>query len=80
MMVPPFRVGDRVHPDELVAWVYTGLSGRPDKDKDAVRRYKKGDWILEVRAHGNRTRPTRVVSIRTSDQDNEHWKARQNRR
>jgi hypothetical protein len=76
----PFEIGERVHPDQLISWVYTGLSGKPGKDKDAVRRFKKGSWILEVRAHEISTRVTRVVSIRTQDEDESHWKETRERR
>lgn len=76
----PFQVGERVRRDQLVAWTYAGLSGKPDKDKDAVRRFKKGEWVLEVRAYGDRTRPARVLSIRTTVQDDQHWKAARQRR
>ena len=54
MTKAPYEVGDRVNQNELTSWVYTGLSGRPGKDKHAVRRYKKGMWVLEILAH---TRP-----------------------
>lgn len=69
----PYQVGDRVDTKELISWVYTGLSGKPGKDKDAVRRFKKGIWVLELRAHENPGRASRVVSIRTSDADEVHW-------
>lgn len=74
MTGPPFEIGDRVEPSQLVSWVYTGLSGKPGKDKNAVRRYKKGIWVLEVRAHEHSTRTSRVVSIRNSDDDETFWR------
>lgn len=70
----PFQIGERVRPSQLVAWAYAGLTGKPDKDPHAVRRYKKGQWVLEIRAYGDRTRPARVMSIRTSAEDDQHWK------
>lgn len=70
---PPFQVGEEIQPKQLSAWAYTGLSGIPGKDKNAVRRFKKGGWVLEVRAHQNRARVTRVVSIRTTTEDDTHW-------
>jgi hypothetical protein len=74
MIQVPFRVGERVHPDQLAAWTYTGLCGKPGKDKDAVRRFRKGLWVLEVQALENPGRATRVVSIRSADEDNHHWR------
>ena len=74
MTGPPFQVGDRVDPGQLVSWVYTGLSGKPGKDKDAVRRYKKGIWVLEIRAHELASRTSRVVSIRNSEEDEIYWR------
>lgn len=73
MNVTPFEVGERVSPRDLISWVYTGLSGRPGKDKGAVRRFKKGSWVLEVRAHINPAQTSRVVSIRSSEADTMHW-------
>ncbi len=70
----PFKVGDRVHPDSLVTWTYTGLSGKPGKDKRAVRRYRKGIWILEVFAQVDPARWSRVASICTSEQDESRWR------
>ena len=51
MTKAPFEIGDRVGQNELASWNYTGLSGKPGKDKHAVRRFKKGMWVLEVQAH-----------------------------
>ena len=73
MTKAPFEIGDRVGQNELTSWNYTGLSGKPGKDKHAVRRFKKGMWVLEVQAHVRPDRPTRVVSIRTSDADEQFW-------
>ena len=73
MTKAPYEVGDRINQNELTSWVYTGLSGRPGKDKHAVRRYKRGMWVLEVRAHTRPDRPSRVVSIRSSDADELFW-------
>lgn len=70
----PFRVGERVRPDQLVTWTYTGLSGRPGLDKHAVRRYRKGEWILEIRANPKSGTVSVVTSIRTADQDDQFWK------
>jgi hypothetical protein len=39
MASTPFDVGDRVLPEELVGWTFTGLSGKPGKDSNAVRRF-----------------------------------------
>jgi hypothetical protein len=70
----PFEVGERVNPNQLISWTFTGLSGKPGKDKNAVRRFKKGSWVLEVRAHEQPARASRVVSIRTFEEDEIHWR------
>lgn len=72
-MEAPFKIGERVHPDQLRTWKYAGLSGKPGRDKHSVRRFKKGVWTLEVRAHQNPGRLTQVVSIRTLAEDDEYW-------
>lgn len=72
-MEPPFKTGERVHPDQLQTWEYVGLSGMPGRDKHSVRRFKKGDWTLEVRAHKNPRSPSRVASIRTLSEDDDYW-------
>jgi hypothetical protein len=69
----PFGVGDKVRPNQLFDWTYTGLKGKPDKERDAVRRYRKGQWIIEVRAHSDRSRLARVMSVRTIAQDDAYW-------
>jgi len=74
MTGPPFQIGERVHQTQLLSWVFTGLSGKPGKDENAVRRFKKGSWVLELRAHEKPARASRVVSIRTSDEDEIHWR------
>ena len=56
-MEAPFKTGERVHPDQLRTWEYVGLSGKPGRDKHSVRRFKKGDWTLEVHARRIRTHP-----------------------
>ena len=76
----PFSVGDKVRPDQLVGWTYTGLKGKPDKEKDAVRRYRKGQWIVELRAHSDRSRLARVMSVRTIAQDQAYWSDQRQRR
>lgn len=76
----PFEVGERVNANQLISWSYAGLSGKPGKDLNAVRRFKKGAWILEVFAHEKATRESRVVSIRTSDEDASHWLETRERR
>lgn len=68
-----FKVGERVDPKDLISWSYTGLSGKPGKDKSAVRRFRKGMWILEMQAHINPAQPSRVVSLRTTEEDQSHW-------
>lgn len=70
-MAPPFEIGERVLPADLIGWVYTGLSGKPG-EPDASRRYVKGVWVLELIAQVDRKRTTRVVTIRTKSED-EHW-------
>ena len=76
---PPFHVGQRLRQADLVGWTYTGLTGTPDVDPAAVRRFSKGDWILELRAYGNRNRASSVMSIRTIEQDRHWWQqARRN--
>jgi hypothetical protein len=72
-MEAPFKTGERVHPDQLRTWEYVGLSGKPGHDKRSVRRFKKGDWRLEVHAHKDPRALSRVVSIRTLAEDDEHW-------
>jgi len=69
----PFEIGERIHPDQLQTWVYAGLTGKPGRDKHAVRRFTKGDWTMEVRAHKDPRTPSRVVSIRTLAEDDEYW-------
>ena len=69
---PPFDVGERVHRNQLLSWKYTGLSGKPGAKK-AVRRFKKGQWVVEVYAHVDPTQASRVVSVRTAEQDRIHW-------
>ena len=73
MTKAPYEVGDRVAPSQLTSWDYTGLSGKPGVDKTAVRRFKKGMWVLEIQAHANRRRSSRVVSIRSTDADERFW-------
>jgi hypothetical protein len=73
MTKAPYEVGDRIEQSQLTSWVYTGLSGKPGKDENAVRRFTKGMWVLEIRAHENPQRPSRVVSIRSSDADERFW-------
>ena len=74
MLDAPFRVGERIRSDQLVTWNYLGLSGRPGHDRLAVRRYRKGDWVLEIRANLNVRAPSVVTSIRTSLEDDAFWK------
>lgn len=74
MFDAPFRIGERIRPDQLVTWSYLGLSGRPGRDKHAVRRYRKGDWVVEIRASGSFRAPSVVASIRTSAEDDQFWK------
>jgi len=72
-MEAPFRVGERINQDQLRGWEYLGLSGKPGLDKDSVRRFKKGDWTLEVRAYKDPRAATRVVAIRTRAEDDHFW-------
>jgi hypothetical protein len=76
---PPFRAGDLVRPSGLEGWAYVGLSGRPD-DVSAVRRYRKGHWVLELRARSNVGLATKVVGIRTIAEDDDWWAAERERR
>lgn len=69
----PFEIGERVHRDQLLTWEYTGLSGKPGRDAHAVRRFRKGDWVLELHAHESPGATSRVVSIRTLAEDDKHW-------
>lgn len=69
--IPPFELGGRVRPNDLIGWVYTGLSGRPG-ESGAARRYVKGQWVLEVAALADRKRSARIVALRTQT-DDEHW-------
>ena len=71
-VVPPFEVGDRVLPANLLGWVYTGLSGTPG-ETGASRRYTKGMWVLELNAHADRKRLTKVKAMRTQSEDTHWW-------
>ncbi len=73
MTKAPYEVGDRIDQNDLMSWNYTGLSGKPGRDKHAVRCFKKGMWVLEVHAHESPRRPSRVVAIRSSDADEMFW-------
>ena len=75
----PYEVGQFVRPQELYSWTYTGLQGKPGIDVDSVRRYVKGDWVLQIRAHSDQRRSAAVVSIRTSAQDAQWWTAERSR-
>jgi hypothetical protein len=77
--MPPLQVGDLVSPSSLDGWIYVGLTGRPD-DPAAVRSYRKGEWVLELRARSNRTLKAKVVSIRTTQQDVVRWAEERRRR
>ena len=72
-MKAPFEVGERVERDQLITWQYAGLTGKPGRDAHAVRRFRKGDWVLELRAHKDPVASARVVSIRTLADDDEYW-------
>jgi hypothetical protein len=73
MTKAPYEVGDFIEQNELATWIYTGLSGKPGRDKHAVRRFKKGMWVLEVHAHTRPDRRSRVASIRSADADDLFW-------
>lgn len=73
MTEAPFEIGDRVDQSDLTSWIYTGLSGKPGKDKHAARRFRKGMWVLEVYAHERPDKTSRVVSIRSTDADQDFW-------
>jgi len=73
MTKAPYEVGDRISQNDLKSWVYSGLSGKPGRDKHALRRFTKGMWVLEVQAHVRRETPSRVASIRSSDADEVFW-------
>jgi hypothetical protein len=75
----PYEVGQLVRSQELYSWTYTGLQGKPGIDADSVRRYAKGDWVLQIRAHANQGRSAAVVSIRTREQDAQWWTAERRR-
>lgn len=68
----PYELGQLVRPQELYGWTYTGLQGKPG-GAESVRRYVKGDWVLQVRAHSDPRRNAAVVSIRTREQDSQWW-------
>lgn len=70
---PPFEVGERISPASLHGWIYAGLSGTPDKDVNASRRYTKGMWVLELQAFSNKQRPAKVLAVRTETEDKEWW-------
>jgi len=74
----PYEAGQLVRPQELYSWTYTGLQGTPG-DADSVRRYVKGDWVLQVRAHADQRRSATIISIRTREQDAQWWTARRSR-
>jgi hypothetical protein len=69
---PPFEIGQRITPSALLGWNYLGLSGRPG-EPNAVRRYGKGMWFLELSALINKQRPARVLSLRTESEDRQWW-------
>ena len=71
----PFEVGDRVAPDRLFGWSYVGLRGLADQP-DASRRYTKGVWVLQLRAYANKSRPARILSLRTESEDKQWWNER----
>jgi DNA-binding transcriptional MerR regulator len=72
-METAFEIGEQVHPDQLRTWEYVGLSRKPGVDKSSIRRFRKGDWILEVRALKDPYALSRVVSIRTLEKDPDLW-------
>ncbi len=72
---PPFEVGERVLPADLLGWDYTGLSGTPGSS-GASRRYTRGMWVMELIAHTNKQKPTRVVTMRTQADDKLWWAER----
>ncbi|HET6470205.1 MAG TPA: hypothetical protein VFG38_00090 [Pseudomonadales bacterium] len=74
----PYEVGQLVRPHELYGWTYTGLQGKPGA-AESVRRYVKGDWVLQVRAHSDPRRNAAVVSIRTCAQDSQWWSVERTR-
>ncbi len=76
----PFKAGDRVRPSELLGWACTGLTGKPDVDPKAVRRYRKGDWVLELTAYNDWRIAARVVSCRTVQEDQQWWRNARTRR
>jgi len=76
----PYEVGQRVRPQELYGWTYTGLQGKPGIDADSVRRYVKGDWVMQIRAHADQGRSAAVVSIRTRAEDAQWWATERRRR
>ncbi len=80
MTVAPFEVGERIRPNQLVGWTYTGLKGKPDEDPDSVRRYQKGAWVLEIRAFADQSRLARIVAIRTREEDAVWWQNERQRR
>ncbi len=80
LVVKPFAVGEQIRPNHLVAWTYTGLRGKPNKERDAVRRYRKGQWVIQIRACTDRSRLSRVMSVRTIEQDNQYWSDERQRR
>jgi len=63
----------------MAGWTYVGLTGKPDQP-EALRRYRKGDWVLELRARSNVALQTRVVTIRTTAEDEIWWAAERHRR
>jgi hypothetical protein len=79
MTVRPFRVGEWVTPAVLAGWTYSGLAGRPDAPS-SVRRYRRGDWVLEVRARSNSALNARIVAIRTKEEDELWWADERRRR
>ncbi len=69
---PPYQIGERVAPATLMGWNYSGLSGTPDKP-NAVRRYIKGMWVMELTAWTNKRKPAKVISVRTESEDKQWW-------
>ena len=73
MTKAPYEVGDRIDQNALISWDYTGVSGKPGIDENAVQRFTKGMWVLEVHDCNRPDSPCKVVSIRSSDADELFW-------
>ena len=56
---PPFKIGERIAPINLMGWNYVGIAGIADQ-ANVSRRDVKGMWVLELLTFSNIKRSARV--------------------